>query len=84
MTEPETILSIKESLRKAASKNSGRVHVIPLIDEWAVSSEGKERKIYLKKTKAEALALARKIKSASSIVIHKKDGSVLKFEEINK
>ena len=84
MTEPETILSIKERLKKAASTDSGRVHVFPTFDEWAVSSEGRERKIYMKKTKAEAMALARKIKSASSIVVHKKDGSVLKFEEIKK
>lgn len=84
MTKTEKILRIKEKLKKTATANSDRIHVVPTFDKWAVSREGANRKIYIKKTKSEALEVARAIKSASKIIIHNKDGKISKHEDIQK
>lgn len=84
MSKTKNLSTLKEKLKKTASTDSGRVHVIPTFDKWAVSREGGTRKIYVKATKSEALSMARKMKTASSIVIHNKDGKISKHEEIKK
>lgn len=84
MSKLKKIRSLKEKLIKTATIDSGRVHVIPTLDKWAVSREGAKRKIRVTDTKTEALAEARKIKSASKIIIHNSDGKISKYEDIKK
>jgi thiamine pyrophosphate-dependent acetolactate synthase large subunit-like protein len=61
---------------KAASTNSGRVHVVPSKDGWSVKKEGAKRSSSVSPTKEEAIKAAKTVKSAERIVIHKKDGTI--------
>lgn len=70
---------LTESFRKAASTNSGRIHVVPTQDGWAVKKEGATRATSVSPTKAEALKAAHSIKSANRIVVHKKDGTIQSY-----
>lgn len=65
-----------ESFKIAASSNSGRVHIVPSKDGWAVKKEGANRASIVTSTKAGAVKAANNIKSAERIVIHKKDGTI--------
>jgi len=65
-----------DSFRQAAATNSGRVHVVPSKDGWAVKKEGAVRASVLSSTKAGAVKAANNIKSADRIVVHKKDGTI--------
>jgi len=64
------------SFRQAAATNSGRVHVVPSKDGWAVKKEGAVRASAVTSTKAGALKAANSIKSVARIVVHKKDGTI--------
>lgn len=72
-------IKLTESFRKAASSNSGRVHVVPTQNGWAVKKEGATRASSVSPTKAEALKAAHSIKSADKIVVHKKDGTIQSY-----
>ena len=61
---------------KAASTNSGRVHVVPSKDGWAVKKEGAKRASVVTSTKGSAVKAANNLKSAVRIVVHKKDGTI--------
>lgn len=61
---------------KAASSNSGRVHVVPSKDGWSVKKEGSKRSTAVRSTKKSALKVANNLKSANRIVVHKKDGTI--------
>ena len=65
-----------DSFRQAGSTNSGRVHVVPSKDGWAVKKEGAVRASVVLQTKAGAVKAANNIKSAERIVVHKKDGTI--------
>lgn len=65
-----------EKFSKAASSNSGRVHVVPSKDGWAVKKEGAKRASAVKSTKESAVKTAIKLKSTISVIIHKKDGTI--------
>lgn len=65
-----------DSFRQAGSTNSGRVHVVPSKDGWAVKKEGAIRASVVTPTKAGAVKAANNIKSAERIVVHKKDGTI--------
>ncbi len=65
-----------ESFRQAGSSNSGRVHVVPSKDGWAVKKEGAVRASVVAPTKASAIKAANRIKSVERIVVHKKDGTI--------
>lgn len=65
-----------DSFRVAGSTNSGRVHVVPSKDGWAVKKEGAVRASVVTTTKARAVKAANNIKSAARIVVHKKDGTI--------
>jgi hypothetical protein len=69
----------KSSVRGGAGK---RVHVISRGDSWAVKKEGnlKASKVY--PDKETAITGARK--SGHDVVVHKKDGSIQKWEKPNK
>ncbi len=59
-----------------------RVHVIARDDGWAVKKEGLSRASRLTRTKGEAVDSARTLKkSGHDIVVHRKDGSIEKWEK---
>ncbi len=61
---------------QAAATNSGRVHVIPTQDGWAVKKEGAKRAMVVTTTKDSAVKAANGIKTAARIVVHKSDGTI--------
>ncbi len=67
-----------EKFSQAASTNNGRVHVVSSNDGWAVKKEGAKRATVVKSTKVDAVKAANNIKTAESVVIHKKDGTIQK------
>ena len=75
MTKKTTNTKLTEKFSKAASTNSGRVHVVPSKDGWAVKKEGAKRATVVKPTKEGAVKAANKIKTAERVVVHKKDGT---------
>src|SRR5208337_802658 len=71
--------------RKTSGSKDGRVHVISRSDGWAVKKEGNTRASRVVKTKDEAVSTARKVASkALDVVIHKKDGTIQKWEKAEK
>jgi len=73
---------LTEKFRKAASTNSGRIHVVPSKDGWSVKKEGAKRSAVVRPTKEGALEAARLLKSADRIVVHKKDGTIQKNTKV--
>jgi len=73
---------LTEQFVKAASSNSGRVHVVPGKDGWSIKREGNKRATLVKTTKIEAVKAAHKIKSAERIIVHKRDGSIQKNTKV--
>lgn len=69
----------KKYLRKAAKTSSNRLHVVPTNEGWSVKREGAIKSSGVFKTKKEALTGASTLKQKSSIVIHRKDGSIEKW-----
>lgn len=67
---------LTKKFSKAASTNSGRVHVVPSKDGWSVKKEGSKRSTAVRPTKAGALKAAKSVKSAERIIVHKKDGTI--------
>ncbi len=61
---------------RAASSNSGRVHVVPGRDGWSVKKEGAKRSTAVTATKESAVRVAKSVKSAERIIVHKKDGTI--------
>lgn len=78
MTKKTTNTKLTEKFSKAAATNSGRVHVVPSKDGWAVKKEGVKRATVVKPTKEGAVKAASNIKTAERVVIHKKDGTIQK------
>lgn len=56
--------------------SASRTHIIKRKDGWAVKKQGssKASKVYTKQS--DAIRGAKNMKSASEIVVHKKDGSI--------
>jgi hypothetical protein len=72
-------MSMTEDLSNLKKK---RVHVIKRANNWALIKQGAFRAIRLYSSKQEAVKNARKFrKEGYDLVIHKKDGSVQKWEE---
>ena len=62
-----------------------RVHVISRQDGWAVKKEGNSRATKIYTDKEEAVQDASKLKKdGCDVVIHKKDGSIQKWEKAKK
>ena len=78
MTKKTSNIKLTEKFSKAASTNSGRVHVVSSKDGWAVKKEGAKRATVVKSTKEGAVKAANNIKSAKRVVVHKKDGTIQK------
>lgn len=61
---------------------SKRTHVVKRDSGWAVKKEGAQRASKVYKTKGDAIKGARSSsRSGSELVIHKKDGSIQKWEK---
>lgn len=68
-----------EGLRKSASTNEGKIHVIPVKDKWAIKVEGSNRYYRILNSKKEAinLAKARSYQTGSyTVIIHNNDGKI--------
>lgn len=67
------------------AKKADRAHIVKRETGWAVKKEGASRAVKLYSTKDEAVKGAQKLKkSGSDLVIHKKDGSIEKWEKSKK
>lgn len=72
-------------MAKINTSSSKRTHVVKRDSGWAVKKEGAQRASKIHKTKDEAVKDARRNKkSGSDVVIHKKDGSIQKWEKSKK
>ncbi len=72
-------------MAKKKNTTPKRTHVVKRDSGWAVKKEGTKRASKVHKTKDEAIKDARRQKkSGSDVVIHKKDGSIQKWEKSTK
>lgn len=78
MNKNKNVVGLAEKFSQAAASRSGRVHLIPSGNEWYVKKEGISRLIAIETSEEDALDRAKRIKSVNGIIIHSKDGSVLK------
>ncbi|MCU0425898.1 MAG: DUF2188 domain-containing protein [Candidatus Kapabacteria bacterium] len=62
--------------RKAAMTNHGYIHVVPSKSGWSVKKEGSLKSSAVRKTKEEAVQVARNLQSGTRIIVHKKDGTI--------
>ena len=69
---------LSEKLRKVASTNSNSVHIVPSRDGWSIRREGAARSIVIKATEDEAVKAARELKSTEKIIIHNKNGTIVR------
>jgi len=76
MAKKATKSSLTSKFSKAASTNSGRVHVVPSKSGWSVKKEGAKRSTAVRQTKDGAIRAAREVKSSERIIVHKKDGTI--------
>lgn len=76
MTQKPSKGKLTRKFSKAASTNSGRVHVVPSKSGWSVKKEGAKRSTAVRKTKEGAMKVARDLKPATRIIVHKKDGTI--------
>lgn len=74
--------SLAAEFRKAAASNNGRVHIVPSKSGWSVKKEGNLKATAVRKTKKDAITVARTLQSAERIIIHKKDGTIQKNSAI--
>jgi uncharacterized protein YdaT len=71
--------------KKKLETRNKRVHVIKRDKGWAVKKQGASRASRIYKSKDEAVEKAQKFKkSGHDLVIHKKDGSIQKWEKTKK
>ena len=65
-----------------STKEHKRIHVIARNEGWAVKREGNTRASKIYHTKDEAVQNARQIAKGHDVVIHRRDGSVQKWERV--
>lgn len=69
-------------MRAEKKIDTSRTHVVKRGDKWAIRKEGSKRVIRLYDSREEAIKSARKRnKKEGDIVIHKKDGSIFRWEK---
>ena len=73
-----------EKFSQAVSSTSGRVHVVPSKDGWAVKKEGTKRASSVQATKAGAVKVANNLKSTDRIIVHRKDGTIQRNSSVRK
>ena len=68
-----------------AKKDIQRTHIVKRESGWAIKKEGAQRAVKVFSTQSEAVRGAQKFKSqGSDLIIHKKDGSIQKWEKSKK
>lgn len=71
--------------KKLGKSTSKRVHIISRKSGWAVKKEDKSRASRIYKTKETAIKNTQKLrKTGHDIIVHKKDGSIQKWEKSKK
>ena len=69
------------SKNSSKSRSSSRVHIISRDDGWAIIKEGNTRATKVYENKDTAIKNARKlIEQGHDVIVHKKDGSIQKWE----
>lgn len=74
-------------MAKISSKRNGnkRVHIISRKDGWAIKKEGKARASKIYDNKNSAVSSAKKLREKGhDVIVHKKDGSIQKWEKSKK
>lgn len=56
--------------------STAKTHIIKRKDGWAVKKQGKIKAAKVYKSQSDAIQGAKNMKSASEIVVHKRDGSI--------
>ncbi len=80
--KPRNIKTNKDALRRAASTNRKRIHVVPTKDGWSLKKEGAMRSSGTYSSKDTAIQAASNIKNFDGlIIIHQKDGSIVRRAE---
>ncbi len=64
----------------SGSPKNQRVHVISRKDGWAVKKEGNTKASKLFDKKEAAVEGARKLSKGHDVIVHKKDGSIQRWE----
>jgi hypothetical protein len=67
--------------KKSTSSKDGRIHVISRSGGWAVKKEGNTRASKIYSTKDAAVKGARKSSQGRDVIVHKKDGSIEKWQK---
>ena len=71
--------------KQKKGSQAARTHVVKRDTGWAVKKEGNKRASRTFQTKDEAIKEAQKYKKdGSDVVVHKKDGSIQKWEKSRK
>jgi hypothetical protein len=73
---------ILADIREEASTSHNRVHVIETNYGWAVKREGAKKASFVKNSKQSALLVANNLRSVNSIIVHNKNGKIVKQELI--
>ena len=69
-------------LKKSGESVLKRVHIISRKDEWAIKKEGVSKASKIYREKETAIKQAQKLrKNGYDVIVHKKDGSIQKWEE---
>ncbi len=69
------------AIAKKTGSAGKRVHVISREKGWAVKSEGTARAYRIYSRKDAAVKGARKLSKARDVVVHRRDGSIQKWEK---
>ena len=71
--------------KKPGKASSKRVHIISRKDGWAIKKQGASRASRIYQNKETAIKNAQKLrKTGHDVIIHKKDGSIQKWEKPQK
>lgn len=71
--------------KKPGKGTSKRVHIISRKDGWAIKKQGASRASKIYQKKETAIKKAQKLrKTGHDVIVHKKDGSIQKWEKPKK
>lgn len=71
--------------KKSGKATSKRVHIISREDGWAIKKQGASRASKIYQNKETAIKNAQKMrKTGHDVIVHKKDGSIQKWEKPKK
>jgi hypothetical protein len=68
-------------MAKKSTNSNKRIHVISRNDGWAVKKEGNTKASKIYSTKDAAVKGARKSSKGYDVIVHKRDGSIEKWQK---